>query len=206
MDGSEGSIGGSGLTRVPATYAGPFVKGDVITIAAFARTAGSVTTRTQTSDTFLAVTQIPDLSVYGVQGQVEILSAESNSVALTATNRWMTLSGNSVTLSPGVWRLTGQTSCEGLFRRVRTRWADVNGDNSTSTPVETNLLSVLINNASTQGVIDRTDDTFNFIRFNAPTLLVKVTSPASVFLNANANYGGGGSATITTNITAERIA
>jgi hypothetical protein len=84
--------------------------GDFLEVFLFGRGDNSLNQLTvagTASYTYLAVTEIPDLSVVGISGApLEGFITTSNYVAPTAQGIWMqNLTGNSLTLPPGVWRM-----------------------------------------------------------------------------------------------------
>lgn len=90
------------------------------------------------SDINLQVEKLHDLSVYSVYGNYETLSATSSTKTPSATGHFLSMTGNSLDLSTGKWRLYGvvnyRSSGSSGFTRWDTGWYSANGADSGSRP------------------------------------------------------------------------
>ena len=156
-----------------------------------------------TSSARLSVTASPDLSVYGVYGKHEILSATSAAFALNTAgytaNEWMELTGNSVTLPVGIWELTGGwlSAGAGSNNGFAAWWCTNNGNNTTTNPT---IISTISGRATVQSNVTAT-------AWWQPASLavIQVLTPTTIYLNARIGSLGSTAGNVTTTITAKRL-
>jgi len=162
-----------------------------------------------TDEGFIEFEMAPDLSVYGVQGQVEILSAESAIKSGITSAQWVDLSGNGLPLTPGIWRLPSsavrfsQTSSV-TYTRVAVEWQSGPGS-APATLGSSGSITVL---SSNNGVLtDYRNISVGVWVINSTEYIIKVNSPVTVYLNAYAEATGTlANARVTSFPTAQRIA
>ena len=159
-----------------------------------------------------SITKIPDLSVYGVYGKHEILSAESNSAAFSGSGHWITLTGNSITVPAGIWEFDGQiqlttVSASHMAVNGQCQWFSQNGGNSTSAPNSVGSLpNATVLNSFTDSQINVHTTTLRTYVQPAHTLLVQVTGgTATIFLNARSVYGASDAPSATVRLWAKRL-
>ena len=168
--------------------------------------SGTYTLAVLNANSHFSVSALPDLSVYGVYGKHEILSAKSNGVTIT-NNVWPEFVGNSLILTPGVWELTGVIRVGGTasvtWTEVRTRWGSENGDNGSISPAAIGgILS-----GEFQKIIPFGGSSLRDYRDDATKMIVKINSTTEIFLNCRFLFSSGSMPTNGTNvdITAKRL-
>jgi len=206
----------SASTPVTASVAGVVVDlavGDVVEVRVFSARSSPFIDTAGADQNWFSVTRLPDLSVYGVQGQVEILSAESAEKSGITSATWLQMSGNSLPLTPGIWRLApaeinfSQTGAM-TYTRCLGAWRSANGDDTATAPTSlqgSGAISVLSSNNG--GWIDQRNLSTGVLRLLTPEYIVRVNAPVSVFACPFAEATGTlANARVSARFHAERIA
>lgn len=144
----------------------------------------------------------------------EIKTVNSGQKTPTASGNWANMTTNSVVLTPGTWRLHGRSvqsqSGTAGFTSHGVAWMGANGADSASTPVTIDTVTGITVLTVNPGGFTA----LNFLKgFNAssdeyqnsPTILVKVTQNATVFLVAFAEMTTAANARLQTQGAAERV-
>ena len=212
---SEGGVlAGNPIPRVATSKALQLKKGDKVRLGGFVRTSGTVTTQTDKFATFLSVTQLPDLSVYGVYGKHEILSATSAEKTISGSMHWWDMTGNSLMLPPGVWELSGAVaytsdSATNVGSQVIIDFAYANGADNTSAPSlvrgsAQNINPVISSNTHlAESGADK--PLIRALHAVHPTTIVRFTEPTTVHLTGRARYAAGTGHKATAYLTAKRL-
>lgn len=169
---------------------------------------------TSASANYFSIYRIPDLSVYGTYNTFEVKSAASSAFNLSTggyvSNEFAQMSGNSVTLTPGRWRLSGHvyladgsgTGIEGVL----TYWGSTNGANTTTVP--TDLASTtgctVLNNIHGHGGKRLSGDYEDSV-FDSTQVIISLTQEVTVYLVPRCFFSTAGTATVTAYLTAERL-
>lgn len=164
--------------------------------------------------TWFSVTAQPTLSSYSVYGQFELLSATSSVLTPGATGRYNSMTGNSLTLTPGTWKLTGSAlfsnSGSPTYTAAGIGWYGANGTNTgtppalmTALPGVTKLSSDGLDSASALSVYGPANASNGI---SAPAIsIVRVTQPTVVYLVPFADMTTAANARITAYLNAERL-
>lgn len=157
----------------------------------------------------ITIEEDPDYSIFSVYGNWEIQTTTSSTKTPSATNNYHALTGNSLTLTPGTWRLFGAAAFSNNgsnvdYTQQLVNWFSANGADSSSAPAALSAatgLTVLssqpaasLYNASTLGS-----------QFAAPTTIVRVTQPVTVYLVTFALMTTASNSRIITYANAERV-
>jgi hypothetical protein len=184
-------------------------KGDQVEVEAISSVSADLTA--SASVNYLSIARETDLSVYGVQGQVEILSATSAVKSGITSGAVVDLTGNGLPLTPGIWRLNpspirfSQSSTTVTYTRVAALWR-VNPP-STSAVLSSSAAIQLISATDAEFTDHRNISTSSTWVINSSEYIIKVTSPITVYLHAFAEASGTlADARVTSFPTAQRIA
>lgn len=140
----------------------------------------------------------------GYVGQV--ITATSSTKTPNVQDAWHDFTGNSVTLTPGVWQLFGNIAFDNPgtspgYRLYWGAWCTTAGNNTTTLPA---LLtpSAGLNNIQ----IDMGTQSFPKLFMTMSNIIHRVSSDTTVYLNASSNQANGSNARVTCILTAVRIA
>lgn len=160
----------------------------------------------------IAIEEDPDFSVFGVYGNFELLTATSATKTPSATNNYHALSGNSIALTAGTWRLFGQAAFNAsggaaTYDSTGVGFYAANGADTSSTPA---LLSTV---PGLTILSSHADDNANFVKLSttgsgfipAPNVIVRCASSCTVFLVTYATMTTAANARINVYATAERL-
>lgn len=159
--------------------------------------------------TFFAVTENPDFSIFSTYGQFELLTATSSTKTPGATNNYHQLTGNSISLTPGTWKLFGGgkfgVSGSPVYTDFILGWYSANGADSSSEPAALTAISGLSvldgSNYYTQGPLRSAGDN----TVPAQAKVIRCTSACTIYLVSFANLTTAANARITVYANAERI-
>ena len=186
-------------------------KGDTIDIRVQQISGGALALYSASStENWVQIAEDPDFSIFSVQGQWEILTATSATKTPSATNNYHALSGNSLTLTPGTWRLYGQAAfansgSAAAYTQFLFNWFGANGADSSSAPAALSTVSgltVLSVQASSNLLGPSSLETYQAA---TPTVVVRCTSSATVYLVSYADMTTAANARITVYANAERL-
>jgi hypothetical protein len=164
-------------------------------------------------ESYFEAIEIPDLSVVGISGApLEILHTISSQKTPAGTGQWHAHTGNSLTLTPGVWRLSARggffnNGSSAGYTRVRIQIGSSNGgDSGTEPPASGPNFEVLDGNVATNLTTSiplpgGSED----IILPAPQKIVSVVSTQTFFANSLALMATPANSRITVSLTAERI-
>jgi hypothetical protein len=165
------------------------------------------------TSTYFEATEIPDLSVVGISGApLEILHTISSQKTPAGTGQWHAHTGNSLTLAPGVWRVSARggffnNGSSAGYTRVRIQIGSSNGgDSGTEPPASGPNFEVLDGNVATNLTTSiplpgGSED----IILPAPQKIVSVVSTQTFFANSLAAMATPANSRIIVSLTAERI-
>jgi hypothetical protein len=173
--------------------------GDIVDIGLFSSANYSVNNLTMYGTgrlSYFTGYRIPDLSVVGISGApVEVLSATSAQLTPGGADRWHSMTGNSITLSPGVWRIYGKAGFSrssgdpGYSGNASVGLFGANGTNTSTFPARIDSLSgVTVFNPHSSD--DLGSNSFNgtiggtplFARLNSQVALISNTQTITVFV------------------------
>jgi len=161
----------------------------------------------------MSLAELPDFNTFSVYGTKEIKSAISSVATPAADNTWLTMTGNSLNLSPGTWELKpsqidfGNSGSSPSYDNCGVRWSASNG-----TPTDLNTISGLTvlssayDDGLVQTVISGASNFGSSRRLSTGSVLVELTEPATVYLVAFVGAGTFANARVTAYLTAERKA
>lgn len=158
---------------------------------------------------FLFIEEQPDFSIFSTYGTFELLTATSSVKTPSATNNYHQLTGNSLTLTPGTWRLYGT----GTFANSGSPVYDVGGGGwFAANGADTSSVPALLSTATGLTVLSVSDGAqiYQNIRatssnLNYPTVIVRVTQSVTVYLVSYATMTTAANARITVYANAERL-
>jgi hypothetical protein len=221
----NGSIALAGNSSVPPTAGSTFSLsvsgilrlnvGDIVEV--FMYGAGNNSSNTLTmignSTSYFSIAEIPDLSVVGISGaSLEILHTTSSQKTPAGTGQWHAHTGNSLTLTPGVWRLSARG---GFFNNgslagytvARVQIGSSNGgDSGTEPPLSGPNFQILDGGAPTNvATIVSLPNGAEDIISHTPQKIVSVVSTQTFFANSLALMATPANSRIIVSLTAERI-
>lgn len=87
----------------------------------------------------MSVKYIEDFTTFGTYGEFEVYNAESSNKTLSValSNDYLQMTGNSIELPPGTWKITGQGMTDNPgsdINRVWWNWKEANGDDTATNP------------------------------------------------------------------------
>lgn len=130
------------------------------------------------------------------------LAATSSTKTPTASGNYSLMTGNSVTLTPGSWMLTGAVvfgnSGAPAYTEVVSFWASANGADSSTPPAA-------VTPAAGYTTVDLLTNSVSFAYTAAQTIRVTVTTSTTVYLVPYATMATAANARLTTYIYAELI-
>lgn len=159
----------------------------------------------------LHIQSVPDLSIFSVYGQTEYLNATSSVKTPSASATYQSLTGNSLTLTPGTWRLSGSAlfgqSGNPAYSYAQLGWYAANGGDSGSTPALLSSLSgVTIRSAGpTDFYAGNTPVATGGSVFPAQTPVITTTSTITVYLVTYCQMTTAANARVTAYVNAERL-
>jgi len=172
------------------SYTGKFTKGHEIEMHV-RQTSGSAL---DLREGWLTVQGHQDTRVIGATRNFEILSADSPAKISPATANWLEMTDNSVTLTPGIWELTGNIFATSATNSqpldvVWCRWSESNGTDTASAPSGLSLSYVGRGETRVQAA-----QTGNFRVLDMPvnSVIVTVTETTEIFLVPVLYYSSGG--------------
>ena len=186
-------------------------KGDTVDFRVIQTSGGAINTDGATNNNWISIEEIPDLSIFSVYGQTEYQSATSGTKTPTATGNFSSMTTNSLTLTPGTWRIYGSAlfsnSGNPAYTYAQAGWYAANGADSGVTPA---LLSTL------SGVTIRTSGDTQFYSGNAvlagggaqvpvSTVILSTTSTVTVYLVPFASMTTAANARLIVYANAERL-
>jgi len=162
-------------------------------------------------DTFYGNVGTPSSPTWAVLSNVntyvpDFISQTSSPKTSTGSGKWLQMSGNSVTLSGGKWRLSGtcrfyfQTS-QPNYSQVMCAWKGANGDDTTTTPSDVTIQAGLHYH-----LINFEPYSVRNYSMNAPEVRIDASSSAvTVYLDSNIEAGTPANTVITNYIYAEKV-
>lgn len=158
----------------------------------------------------LTITEIPDLSVYAVYGSFELLTTSSSQKTPAATGQYQSLTGNSLSLTPGTWRLFGSAafsqSGAATYSFAQVGWYAANGADSGSEPALISTatgLTVLSTGNTSHLHANAISSSVGILP--AASLIVKVSQSVTVYMVTSANMTTAANARINVYANAERL-
>jgi len=164
--------------------------------------------------TFFSITAAPELSSYSVYGQFELLTATSSVKTPSASSRFADMTGNSIQLTPGTWRLWGTVSFGANTTPAYTfggaGFYAANGGDSASVPaLLTTLpgLTMLTANPSsdTVGLLIYSGIGATNAALGTPPIIVRVSQSTTVYFVPYATMTTAAQARLTAYAYAERL-
>ena len=148
---------------------------------------------------------IPDFKIFGINGVSEYLSATSSVFTPGSSGVWYQMTGNSITLKPGTWRISGYVtsySQSGVASFTSTNWAwsTNNGDNTAVNPTVT---TVDAGKPDTQSQTETFSE--NQKHYSVDTIRKTVTEEEDLYLTVKFQMTNPSFARLITNIYAERL-
>jgi hypothetical protein len=165
--------------------------------------------------TYFSITEQPDFSIFSTYGTFEILNATSSVKTAAGNGHYQSLTGNSLTLTPGTWRLTGcvnfGSSGSPAYTSHGAGYYAANGADSSSVPALITTLTGLT--VLTQIGTDGISGLDNYITPPAsaggslpvPPVIVRVTQNTTIYLVSFSNQTTAANTRITAKFSAERL-
>ena len=139
--------------------------------------------------TYFEAQEIPDLSVVGIAGTpLEVLSATSAEKTPVASNHYLQMTGNSLTLGPGVYELSGlieyrdTTGSNTNISSVRADFFGANGADSNSTPASLTSLAGLTRLTSNDEYFDSNSNLGSRQQRAIASYVISLTQTQTIFL------------------------
>lgn len=188
-------------------------EGETLQVVTFQNSGSSRALSVGESQTFWSIVQQPDLATFGTYGQFQIIPATSSTKTPSASGDFHALSGNSINLPVGTWKLKSQGSflnsgASPSYTILRMGWYAANGADSSAQPALLSSipgLTILSAYApavdqfyeETSAIANRIDDGYD--------LIVQCTQPCTVYLVTNTSQSTSANARVTVYGTAERL-
>lgn len=159
--------------------------------------------------TWFSITESPNFSIFSTYGTFELLTATSSVKTPSATNNYHQLTGNSLTLTPGTWKIFGNVlwgaSGTPSYTDGLVGWYGANGADTSSAPATalSAVSGLTIISASNPYVYQ--SNTVANASMNAPTLIVRCTQSCTIYLVTYAQMSTASAARITVYANAERL-
>ncbi len=200
---SEG-VGGIGAN---GSHIVELAEGDTLNIRVVQQDSTTAARTINTGNTTLnrvSITSLPDFTVFGVSGQTAFEAATSSVETPSTSDTWHSLTGNSVTLSPGVWQLSGsmQYTFSGgspSYTSLTSAWSTGNGDDTTTNP------GILTTQDAGNPSHLVTMSAVNNYEMQMPTVRLTLTSETEIFGVSRAIIGTPSVARIQAFLYAERL-
>ncbi len=148
---------------------------------------------------WFTVDQLPDLSVFGTTGRFELLSTTSSPKTPSTSGWYHALTGSSIPLSVGTWRLYGNVvfsdngGASPAFTNVQAAWFGSNGLDSAANPTSlsglTGLTILTAGVAGYYGAVQLQSTAFTNFSAAVGEVAVRVTQPVTVYLGTYAAMG-----------------
>jgi hypothetical protein len=229
INGSEGisgqSVVGTVGASMPLTVSAPDIllqAGDVIEVYLYG--AGNNSSSTLTMDgsarlSSFSAQQLFDSTSFSVYGEFKLLTATSSVKTPGASLHYLNMTGNSVNLPPGTYKLTsghvsfGNNASSPSYTFIEAGWWGSNGADTTTRPTPlVNVAGLKILSAHETSPTNVALDPSNFMavsgtdfKIEAPTIIVSCAQACTVYLVPRAGTGAATNARITTYITAEKL-
>jgi hypothetical protein len=187
------------------------VQGDTIELVGVQLNGSSASRNIQTGATYtyLSVQNAPDFSLFSTYGQFELLQSTSSIKTPTGNNNYANMTGNSLTLTPGTWRLFGNVNFNNggvtpSYTYGIVLWAGANGADSGTLPAALSGVSglTILSAGLVSSNLEQTTSNFSI---QAPEVIVRVTATATIFLVPWASLGTASNARFTVGLNAERL-
>lgn len=185
------------------------VTGDTVDVTHFETVDGG----TYTNDHSITIEEIPDFSTFSVYGNFELQTATSSVKTPSASANWNLMTGNSVVLSPGTWRLFGTAlfSNNGTTPAYSFMAIGFYGANGADSGVEPTLLSAtagvtVLSVGAGVNFFTMPTSTAQFDgMWSPPPVIVRLTQPVTVYMVPRAGMTTAANARITVYLNAERL-
>lgn len=187
-------------------------RGSTVKVQGYQDSGGTRTRDTNPIHNTLEITELPNLSIFGTYGVFELLTASSSVKTPTGSGNYHTMTGNSFTLFPGTWRLTGQGSfldsgTTPTWQVGLVFWAAANGADSSSAPAALSTVSGLtilsVDGGSNGGASHNVPNAGG--RIPTTPIIVRCTSSCTVYLNSYSQQTTSANARISVYLNAERV-
>lgn len=147
----------------------------------------------------------PDYSVFGVVRNDEFISLTSDTKTPLATGDWLQMTNNSITLTPGTWRIDGvidfnNSAGTADYTQTLGKWASVNGNDTSTDPTATTVEAGLDTGGSTLSSAVIEDS-----KMSMPTIRKTVGNEEILYLVPRVQLSTPSDGRVTTYIYAERI-
>ncbi|NJM09348.1 MAG: hypothetical protein HC883_00150 [Bdellovibrionaceae bacterium] len=200
-------------TIIPFAMDLDLVQGNTVKVRAYQNSGGNLNYGTSAGSR-LSITEVFDPTVFSVMGgKFELLTATSSVKTPGGSGHYHALTGNSIQLSPGTWKLSGNSnfSNSGVSPGY-TAWAvgfySANGTDSASQPAALSAASGLTIIGMPQivsGLASYNEGSGSSEMSNVPTYVVRVTQPVTVYLVSYSTQTTSANARITVYANAERV-
>lgn len=160
---------------------------------------------------YISITEVPDFSIFSTYGVFELLTTTSSTKTPGASGHYHALTGNSITLTPGTWKLVGvgkfNQAGSPAYTGVLVGIYAANGADSVSVPAALSTasgLTILSASDPTRGTFFPTSGAA-IDGVTTPITIVRVTSAVTVYFDTYADMTTPASARITVYGNAERL-
>jgi len=217
----NGALYSSGYSQTGSQTACAYVndivsleQGDYIDLRAYQGSGSAQALWSSAGVNYVSIDRIPDFSVLGAYSEAgQVISSFSSTKTPDGSARWHSHTGNSITLTPGVYKLGGNVSYTNsgstAYSQVIARWHAANGNDSGTEPT---AFSTLSNISILAGAITvprdfrhQSNNSFEILESSMPELVIQVKSPTTVFLNTFAAMGTFSNARVIVSPVATRI-
>lgn len=217
-------LSGANVSRVGSTNSIVFIPASAARVKCVATTCtiflGTYSTQTTSANARISVSlnasKIPDFTTFGVYGNFELQTATSGVKTPAATANFLAMTTNSVTLSPGTWRLVcditfTNSGSNPTYSELGGAWTSANGADIVTSPSGIGAISGLtaISASVTASVIwfDTNGGTIPAVSsMVSPPLIVRTTAASStIFCVPFASETTPSLARVSLHINAERL-
>jgi len=181
-------------------------KGDTIEVQSFFNAPSGMSFINTLTNSGFSINEDPDFSTFSVHGTSEVLAVESSIKTAVGSAIWHQLTGNSLTLGQGKYRISGDMEFKSSggspdYTRIIAAWFSTNGTDTAAVPTALTLDTFGIDT----DIFLASGALFHEFAVPAPSAIITVTSSQTVYLNAYSVQTLSGRCRIRANIFAERI-
>ena len=163
------------------------------------------------SGSFFYIEELPDFSIFSTYGTFELKTATSDTKTPGASAQYQQLTNNSITLSPGTWRISatvnfGNNGGNPAYSDIAVGLYGANGSDGGSAPAALTTVSGLtILSATPLGFLHRSTPISNNTVVSTQPIIVRCTSSCTFYPVTFCQMTTAASARITTYANAERL-
>lgn len=207
-------------SSLPSTASGVMVQPTIVKTTAastsvFCNTFSAETTAANARVSIVASAEkVPDFTTFSVYGQFEIQNTSSSAKTPTVSGNFNAMTGNSLTLTPGTWRLFGTCHFNNnlsnpSYTSTDCLWLSANGADTSASPASlsagTGITVLTVHGTTPESFNNLSTGIFNQLFTPAPMAIIRCSQACTVYLDTYQTATTIANARVTAYVNAERL-